>query len=298
MNKAQAINGDINIGDWVIAVPSDEYGYLLGVITAIDKLGTPEHGTENSTDDVHVDFDAFDYPPQRIAEIEEQFSDLYDEPKSYDELPLDDVIMAPDALIRITELEHDEITRLGSIIENCKSFCNCFPEGIVPQSENHAALLARLSRNLKDYHESLMGLGKLEIISMAGEIAAMSDARNYMSGYDFSEEELQYFLQFQNPLKVIANEWKDLNDHLDGLIYVIQKQFDNQDALADYPLMRDSDVSAEKTPPNISEPQITENPLANKKRSIGDKIAAGKEKAKAQNAQKNNVQSRKREERN
>lgn len=291
MNKAQAINGEINIGDWVIAVPSDAYGYLVGVVTAIDKLGTPEHGTENSTDDVHVDFDAFDYPPQRITEIEEQFSDLYDEPKSYDDIPLDDVIMAPDMLIRITELGHDEINRLGGIIENCKSFCNCFPEGIAPQSDSHAELLVRLSKNLKDYHESLMGLGKLEIISMAGEIAAMTDARNYMSGYDFSDDELRYFLKFQNPLKVIADEWQDLNGYIDGLTHVIQKQFDNQDALADYPLMSDLTVS-------IPKPQESEKPPSNVKRSISEKIAAGTEKAKAQNAQNNNAKSHKREERN
>jgi len=128
MDTAKAINGEVKRGDWVISMPDDEYGGLIGQVIDIVKLGTPEHEeeTQNDTDNVHVNFCAFDYPPERIAEIEEQFSDLYGEPKTFDELPLDDVIMAPDMLIRITELSQDEITRIGNRFADCEAFCGQF----------------------------------------------------------------------------------------------------------------------------------------------------------------------------
>lgn len=158
MNTSQAINGEIRRGDWVIAAPSDEYGYLLGIVMEIEKLGTPEHETENATDDLHVDFSAFDYPQERIAEIEANFSDLYGEKKWFEDLALDDVIMAPDDLIRITELGDDEITRTGNSIENCRALCNRFLSNIQTHTgmgEANTYADGSLNHNADVYNQSI-----------------------------------------------------------------------------------------------------------------------------------------------
>ncbi len=132
MNITNAVNGEIKRGDWVISTPDNGYGCLVGQIIDITKLGTPEHDAESSniTDNVHVDFSSFDYPPERIAEIEHGFSRLYGEAKAFSELALDDVIMSPDMLIRVTELGHDEITRIGSRRAECEALGERFQQHI------------------------------------------------------------------------------------------------------------------------------------------------------------------------
>ena len=53
------IKGELCIGDTVVSDGSTDYSYLVGVITAIAKLGTPEHQGTNSTDDVYVNFSCY-----------------------------------------------------------------------------------------------------------------------------------------------------------------------------------------------------------------------------------------------
>jgi hypothetical protein len=56
---AETINGAVTYDDWVIAVTEKAYSGLIGQVTAIDKLGTDAHDTDNPGDDVHVDFPAW-----------------------------------------------------------------------------------------------------------------------------------------------------------------------------------------------------------------------------------------------
>jgi hypothetical protein len=107
--KTNCINGDLRVGDLVLSTPEDDYSCLVGRVTDIKLLGDPNRDTENETDDVYIDFTAFEYSPERVTEIEEMFSDLYDEPKSFDDAPLDMVIMAPMNLIRITGIDEEKI---------------------------------------------------------------------------------------------------------------------------------------------------------------------------------------------
>ena len=123
MNTTAVINGEVQINDWVIAAPNNEYRFLIGRVSAIDILGTSEHETENLTDDVHIDFSAFDYTPQRINEIEEWFRTLTNDEVSFEALSLDDVIMSPKMLIRISDLRHEEILLLGNLYQRCEAFC-------------------------------------------------------------------------------------------------------------------------------------------------------------------------------
>ena len=124
MKTSQAINGEIRRYDWVISVPGEEYGCLVGMVSEIVPLGSPEHDTGNVTDDIHIDFIDADYSDKRKDEIVKQMNEFYGERKSFDELPLDDVIMCPDALIRITGIELCMFERLLESYENAEKFCN------------------------------------------------------------------------------------------------------------------------------------------------------------------------------
>ena len=249
MNTATTIYGVVKPGDWVISTGNNDYAYLIGHVKKITKCGTREHTEEttNDTDAIHVDFTAFDYTPDRIEEIERQFSALYGQTKTYDELPLDDVIMAPKMLIRISHLYQDEITRMGNLRHNCEAFCNCFPGATVPKSAWHGELLERLDKNLDDYHARLMSFGKRELIYMAEKIAAMSDTYSYMRYRGFADDELDFYLSFQNPLEVATDGWLEYNeDATEGMPFAIDGVFsDKQYWLDRYPLMNDSEAPAD-----------------------------------------------------
>jgi len=124
IKTAKVINGKISKYDWVITVPSEEYGCLVGMIFQIDPFGSPDHETKNETDDIHVNFMNAGYSDKRKNEIAEQISELYGENKPFDELPLDDVIMYPDGLIRITDIESCVFKKLLESYENAEAFCN------------------------------------------------------------------------------------------------------------------------------------------------------------------------------
>ena len=110
--ETECINGAIRTGDLVLSSPDDEYACLVGAVMEIQKAGTPEHDTENPGDDVHVDFSFADYSAQRIKEIGKMFSDLYEQKMTFADCPIDDVIMPPEALVRITEIDRDMLAGL------------------------------------------------------------------------------------------------------------------------------------------------------------------------------------------
>jgi len=95
------ITMDFAIGDEVVATEADsEYQYLVGTITDITMPGTDAHQTDNVTPDIYVNFSG-DYPVQLMADVERAFSKLYGEIRPFWELPLDEVIMAPNMLKKI-----------------------------------------------------------------------------------------------------------------------------------------------------------------------------------------------------
>ena len=123
MHTAQAINGEIRPYDWVIVTSSGEYNALVGMVTEIISLGSPEHDTGNATT-VHIDFMDTYYSDKRKDEIIQQMSELYGEHRPFDELPLDDVILSPDKLIRITGIELCMFERLLESRETAEDYCN------------------------------------------------------------------------------------------------------------------------------------------------------------------------------
>lgn len=88
---------ELAVGDRIIATDSDFAG-LKGYITEI-RTGA-DKDTENETDDVYC---SFDIPKRRrdIKLLERHFSDLFNEQKTIDEIPMDLVIMAPGEIRRL-----------------------------------------------------------------------------------------------------------------------------------------------------------------------------------------------------
>lgn len=99
-------------------------------------------------------------------------------------------------------------------------------------------LMDRLERNLSEYHTHILGFDKQQIMEMAGHISAVSDAYYYLTAHHiFEASEIQYMLNFQNPLEVVSDEWGLRKDDVSDMSFALQHIFDTQDALSDYPLM-------------------------------------------------------------
>jgi len=230
-NKTQCIHGELQPGDLVVSVPETEYACLIGKVIAVNPWGTPEHDTDNPADDVHVDFTAEEYSKQRENEIAAMFTGLYGKKMAFEDCPIDDAIMPSDSLIRITGIERDVLTSLLDSADNAAVFCG--------SAIQQARLFDRLDKNLSDYHEHLMGFGKQEIIDMAARAAAMADVHMYLTGqYAFNEGEVEYLLNFQNPLKVVTDAWEPRLADLSDLGFTIRSECDRQEALrGNYALM-------------------------------------------------------------
>jgi hypothetical protein len=99
-------------------------------------------------------------------------------------------------------------------------------------------LMERIEKNLADYHKSLTGFGKLELIDMADKIAAMSDAHRYMTGHHvYDDDEIEFYLQFQNPLEVVADAWRERNSDIEDLSFTMDYVSERRDSmLIQYPL--------------------------------------------------------------
>ena len=102
-------------------------------------------------------------------------------------------------------------------------------------------LVERLNQNLADYHSHLEGFGAQELIDMAGKISAMSDAHHYMTiSNNFSDDELDFYLQFQNPLEVVADYWVGWQGDISDMSFNLDHIAENRHALLEaYPLVGD-----------------------------------------------------------
>jgi len=127
--KTICINGELKVNNLVLSTFDDDFAYLVGSVSEIRALGSPEHETENDEDDVYVNFSEFEYFPIRIKEIERMFSDLYGYPKVFEELPLGDVIMSPSCLINISGIDEVVLRRLLECESNAAEYCNSVIQG-------------------------------------------------------------------------------------------------------------------------------------------------------------------------
>ena len=89
------------VGGAVVGTAESEYEGLYGRITAIYDGEDKE--TENKTPDIYCEFDP-PVTPHEVKALEKTFSDLYDQPKTLDDIVLDMVIMAPEMIRPLDDL--------------------------------------------------------------------------------------------------------------------------------------------------------------------------------------------------
>lgn len=109
-----------------------------------------------------------------------------------------------------------------------------------PTAALRVQLIGRLDENVNAYFDTLRSAEfDSDITGMTSEIAAVAGAHYYLSEiHNFHTSELEYLLQFQNPLAVVADQFaiSGMDDYSD----VMWEIFDRQDALqGDYALMPD-----------------------------------------------------------
>jgi hypothetical protein len=261
--KANPLHRPLAVGDWVIVGDGEEYAGLTGQVKEIIPLGSPEHDTGNPTDDIVVDLSLTDYSDNMKAEITALMRTLGYETDSYGDVSIDSVIIAPDDLIRITEAERLQYE--PDLTESLQS------AGFIGETlslrhidELSVALIDRVEENLADYYDSLSRFGNQELIEMAGKIAAMQDARDYMTtSHGYSDVELKFYLQFACPLEIIADAWIARNLELDEMSFTMD--FLNEPerrklALEVYPLY------AEKPKPEVEITMVREADLTPRQR--------------------------------
>ncbi|GHV47854.1 hypothetical protein FACS189499_06110 [Clostridia bacterium] len=204
--STQVINGEVDVGNWVIAVTGTAYSGLIGQVIAVDKIGTDEHETDNPGDDIHVDFTRVDYQPDEILAIEANFAKLYGEHKPFAELPLDDVIMSPEMLVSLTGRDIEPTNELTKSYGDVREYANARLNMHFDNREEE--LIERFEQNYAEYQQTLQSFGTNELIDMAAKIHAMSDAYSYATvWHGWNDDEIDFYLQFANPLEVIADAW-------------------------------------------------------------------------------------------
>jgi hypothetical protein len=240
---AEAINGELRVGDWVIVKPDEDYGSLVGQVTAIDKLGSPEHDTDNPGDDVHVDFTRVEYPESFRDEYAATVNKTHHRADSFDDLALDDVIMAPEMLISLVGRDIEVTDELTQSYADAREWANNL---LSAQFNDHEAeLIARVERNYADFKQSLDVFSRGELIEMAAAIHAYSDAWSYMTSYHaFSDEEIEFYLKFSNPLEIVGDAWRERNIDLEDMSYTMDFVCEQKDQhLAQYALVTDAPLS-------------------------------------------------------
>ena len=90
------------IGGPVVGTPESEYEGLFGSITEIRD--GEDKDTENETPDLYCTFDP-PVLPCEVRKLEKVFTALYDQPKTLDEIVLDEVIMAPSMVKPLDDLK-------------------------------------------------------------------------------------------------------------------------------------------------------------------------------------------------
>jgi hypothetical protein len=240
MNTTQAINGEIGTGDWVLITESPPYSNLVGRVVDVVPHDSPEHDTDSGMDDVHISFADAGYFGERKAEILSVINNvLYLNEESLAAFDLGDVVMPPCDLIRITGIAPEKHAEL---LESNAAGAAYYSEVMQNLSASkEAELMARFDQNLADYHAALESFSPKELIGMADKIAATNRVHAYMTQeHGMEDDELDFLLEFQNPLEVVADAWHGYDTGNEDMAYVVFNVFDKQDALVDYPLMRDS----------------------------------------------------------
>ena len=71
-------------------------------------------------------------------------------------------------------------------------------------------LRERIERNMEEFKEEMSRLDSSCVFELASNIAAASDVHFYITTHDWAnEDEADYLLQFENPLRMLADAWEE-----------------------------------------------------------------------------------------
>jgi hypothetical protein len=150
-----------------------------------------------------------------------------------------------------------------------------------PAAENalKQQLFERLDANLESYRDNIIGgLSKTDIFNMAKEIAAHYAVLECLkTGYDYKTGEVEYLLQFQYPLSLVAKCWPDLHE-LGGMNDIIGDILEDRDSHGHFARVIDAEHPASKESARV--------PADGEKASVLAQIRAAERAPKAPRADK------------
>ena len=136
-----------SIGGEVFANRESEYAGLWGTVLEIRDGADRESGNEDP--DIHCEFQAPE-TPDRIADLEETFSDLYQQPKSLEDITLDEVIMWSDILEPVPAELEDVREYLYTLTAQYETDC-CIQSVPLGVSTDMGVLLRKMRMDLESY---------------------------------------------------------------------------------------------------------------------------------------------------
>ncbi len=87
-------------------------------------------------------------------------------------------------------------------------------------------LLSRLDGNLQDFYAKWAGMSPAELIEVSREITAIRDAHDYLTeAHGFEPEEVEFLLQSENPLKVVADQWCERMEDKSDFCFALDEVF-------------------------------------------------------------------------
>lgn len=106
--------------------------------------------------------------------------------------------------------------------------------------KSYQQLLDRVAENYADYRAGLLLKDRQELIDGADRIAKTAEVFEYFTKKPLMATEVEYFLNFQNPLEVATDHWESCEFELDALGAVMFETADKAEDLDLYPLAADA----------------------------------------------------------
>jgi hypothetical protein len=112
----------------------------------------------------------------------------------------------------------------------------------------HTRMEGNLASMLAELHEDITApvLSNKDLAGLAEHITAVNSAYEYITHTTLPAGQVEYLLQFQNPLEVVADSWPVILDGLIDMDEVMWDICDKENALPDYPLAPDPAVQQEQ----------------------------------------------------
>ncbi|GHV39584.1 hypothetical protein FACS189490_03430 [Clostridia bacterium] len=112
-------------------------------------------------------------------------------------------------------IEHYAMRELGYTLENSEINAPAVTDAVSLKD----ALLARVEQNYAEFVQQTMTLfNKRQVFEIAGRIAAMQDAYDYMNtSRDYTDDELRFYLKFLFPVDIVADAWQFRNREMEDM---------------------------------------------------------------------------------